>query len=86
MKVTVESLAAGEHLPLRVGDCVVFLDGVAVFDVIEGDDEVGYVQRYCRDYRGNLVIDYDNGRLVTEILYGDVVFLTEDQCEQEKGV
>ena len=86
MKVTVDSLVAGEHLPLCGGNCAVFLDGVRVRDVFEADSEVGYVERYCRDYRGNLVIDYDNDYLATEILQGDVVFLTEDQCEQEKGV
>ncbi|MGY4224406.1 hypothetical protein ACVMIH_001767 [Bradyrhizobium sp. USDA 4503] len=49
------------------------VDGQAVRDVIEADDEAGYIIRYRRDEAGTLVVDAD--RYVTERVDGKVLFV-----------
>jgi YD repeat-containing protein len=55
-------------------DLVVTLDGVVQQDVLEADDEAGFVVRYQRDESGRFVRDADGTRLVTERIEGTVVF------------
>ncbi len=53
-------------------DLVVTVDGVVAKDIIEADDEAGYVVRYQRDDRGQMIVDL--GRYKSERVEGAVVF------------
>jgi hypothetical protein len=53
-------------------DLVVTLDGAVQQEVLEADDEVGYVLRIQKDDSGR--IKHEAGRLLTERVEGSVVF------------
>lgn len=50
----------------------VLVDGTEVRDIVEADDEAGFVVHYCRDAAGELIADQDRYRV--ERLEGTVVF------------
>lgn len=59
---------------IRAGECeprtLVYVNDVAVSDVLEADDSEGWVKKAVRDERGNLVPDGD--QLKIEMLRGRV--------------
>jgi hypothetical protein len=55
-------------------DLAILLDGVEVKDVIEADDEAGYLIRYCKDQDGKPVVAANGLQYETERLEGAVEF------------
>ena len=82
MRITVDSLKAGVHYPLSIGNCNVFLDGVYWGGVTELDTDEGWLKRFAKDNDGELIID-ENGDLQEETLYGEIVVMDNLQKEQE---
>ena len=68
MRISVESLANGEHPPFQIGQVLVRLDGELVKHVIEADSTEGWLIKYVQPFEQ--VEDY----VRKEILYGDVEF------------
>lgn len=56
---------------------LIYLNGIACNDVIEADSDAGYVERYCHDENGKLVIVGEE--FATEKVMGDVVIMFEPQ-------
>ena len=83
MRITVDSLMMGNHYPLHLGNCNVFIDGVHCKDVIECDPKEGWLKRFAKDNDGKLIID-ENGDLQEETLYGEIVVMDNLQKEQER--
>ena len=82
MRITVDSLQAGIHYPLSIGNCNVFIDGVECSDVTELDQKEGWLIRFVRDDKGCLLIEGD--QVKEETLYGEIVVMDNLQKEQEK--
>lgn len=69
MHMTVDSVLNGEHLPYRLDNFEIYLDGGKQSRVVELDTTVGYVVRYM-EHGGNLVTSGDE--VLTETIYGNV--------------
>ena len=74
MRMSVDSLLAGEHYPpYRIGAVTVYLNGDRIDQVFDLDTEEGWVHRYMTDVDGNAVLDLtDTDNLVTHYVYGVV--------------
>lgn len=77
MMITVASYAAiaGMHRPIDTDPddkLRIFLDGEEQHYVYVADNEQGFVRRYCRNERGELIVDDD--QLRTEEVKGVVRF------------
>jgi len=69
----IQSAGARDWRKYFFDDLRVSLNGETVEDVVEADDEAGYIVRYCRDTTGKLVVDRD--RYKTERVEGKVEFV-----------
>jgi hypothetical protein len=53
--------------------CDVFLDGGECFDVVECDDELGFVIRFKRDADGKLMLSEAHDTILQEVVLGHVM-------------
>lgn len=73
MRMTVESLSRGEHLPeYSHGNVKVLLDGEVVKYAVAVDDVEGWVEVVRQDVKGYFTIDRETEVVSTDILYGNV--------------
>lgn len=56
-----------------VYECVIFLNGIEIDDVITADEEQGFLERYCTDEHGDYIPI--GNELKTEIRHGIVRIL-----------
>lgn len=69
MKVTVDSLMNGKHLPLTINNIKVFLDGKEVNYCVAADSDNGWITKFIEP----ITVDpEDEECLLTETLYGKV--------------
>lgn len=78
MRISVDSLLEGEHLPYKIGDVQVKLDSKLVPKAFDADDEEGWVMHYLADADGKLIPDHTGTRAQEVRSYGNVEFVFEE--------
>ena len=81
MRISVGSLLAGEHLPYKIGDVQVKLDGKLVPRAFDADDEEGWVHHYLTDADGKLIPDRYTNEAQVVCSYGKVEFIFHKEIE-----
>lgn len=75
MRISVDSLLAGEHPPYEIGDVHVKLNGELIPRTIEADDQKGWVDHALTDSDGKLIPDQSGEYFQVVRSYGEVEFV-----------
>lgn len=76
MRVTIESLNNGDHLPLHMGNILVKFDGQMCAGAVAGDDEEGWLEIFDPASKKP-----EDKEIPTMRIYGKVEFLNAEDLE-----